>query len=253
MSANYSAKLPKPSLKERILRTASLAGWVFLVFIIVQIAVVAGVNGLGKLGLKFGDLDNTVFVFSLSVVIYALVLAITIAVPVRLKLWSGDLNIKKLLGINLPFRFRDIAFVAIAFVIYLALVFWVMQLVGLLFPSVNLNQAQDLGIKSLSNNFEFILALLTFVVLAPLAEELLFRGYLFGNLRRILPFSAAAIITSALFGLVHFQWNVSIDVFVLSLVLCYLRENTHRLWPSIMLHMGKNFLAFASLFIFHLT
>ncbi len=38
---------------------------------------------------------------------------------------------------------------------------------------------------------------------APLAEELLYWGYLFGNLRQGLPFWAAAAITSAFFGVRH--------------------------------------------------
>ncbi len=250
MSVNFSIK---PNLPVRSFQAFGLVLWVFSVFLFVQILVALGVNISEKLGWDFGGTDKVAFVFSISVIIYALVLLITIAMPARLKLWSSKIELKKLLGINLPLRVRDVGIAILGFVVYLGLAFWAMQLVTLLFPSINLSQAQDVGIKSLNNDFEFVLALVTFVGLAPIAEELLFRGYLFGNLRRIFSFEIAAIITSALFGLVHFQWNVSIDVFVLSLVLCYLREHSGRLWPSIMVHMGKNLLAFASLFIFHLT
>jgi hypothetical protein len=60
---------------------------------------------------------------------------------------------------------------------------------------------------------------------------------------------AAIIITSLLFGAVHGQWNVAIDVFVLSLVLCSLREVTGNIWAGVLLHMLKNGLAFYLLFI----
>ena len=253
MLANSSAKATRLSLQERILRTATLVAWVFAIFLLVQFVLAIGIDALSKLGLKLSGIDETVFVFSLSVIIYSLVLAITIAVPAKLKLWSADIDLKKLLGVNLPLRLRDIGLAAVAFVVYVSLALWAMELVSILLPSLNLDQPQDIGIKTLNSGYGFALAFVTFVVLAPLAEELLFRGYLFGNLRRILPFGVAALITSALFGFIHFQWNVGIDVFILSLVLCYLREKTQRLWPSVVLHMGKNFLAFATLFIFHVT
>ncbi len=250
MSANSSTKT---GLSTRIFQAFGLVLWVFSVFLFVQILVSLCIGILKGFGLNLGVVDKAAFVFSISVIIYALVLLITIKVPAKFNLWPSETDLKKLLGINLPLRVRDVGIAVLGFVVYFVLTFWVMQLVNLLFPSVNLNQVQNVGIKTLANNFEFVLAFITFVGLAPFAEELLFRGYLFGNLRRILSFEAAALITSALFGLVHFQWNVSIDVFVLSMVLCYLREYTNRLWPSIMVHMGKNLLAFAALFIFHLT
>jgi membrane protease YdiL (CAAX protease family) len=53
---------------------------------------------------------------------------------------------------------------------------------------------------------------------------------------------------SALFGLAHMQWNVAIDVFVLSMVACYLRELTGSIWAGIILHCLKNLIAFIALF-----
>ena len=73
----------------------------------------------------------------------------------------------------------------------------------------------------------------------------MFRGMLYGGLRRSkMPWWGAAVIVSALFGLAHMQWNVAIDVFVLSMVACYLRELTGGIWAGFMLHMLKNGLAF---------
>jgi membrane protease YdiL (CAAX protease family) len=87
------------------------------------------------------------------------------------------------------------------------------------------------------------------VVIAPFAEEILFRGYLYGKLRKSIPTWLAMVVTSALFGAIHAQWNVGVDVFVLSMVACSLREVTGGIWAGILLHMLKNGLAFYILFI----
>ena len=60
---------------------------------------------------------------------------------------------------------------------------------------------------------------------------------------------AAAIFTSGTFGLVHGQWNVAIDTFVLSMVMIALYEKTKNLWACVFLHGLKNFVAFLALFV----
>jgi membrane protease YdiL (CAAX protease family) len=59
----------------------------------------------------------------------------------------------------------------------------------------------------------------------------------------------AILITSTLFGLIHGAWNVGIDTFALSIVLCVVRLKTGSLWASILIHMTKNAIAFYLLFI----
>jgi membrane protease YdiL (CAAX protease family) len=43
--------------------------------------------------------------------------------------------------------------------------------------------------------------------------------------------------------------NVALDVFILSIVMCGLREMTGSIWAGVVLHMMKNGLAFYLLFI----
>jgi hypothetical protein len=51
-----------------------------------------------------------------------------------------------------------------------------------------------------------LLLVVGLVILAPFGEELLFRGLLLRGLARRMPFGWAAVISSALFGLVHLQY-----------------------------------------------
>lgn len=151
------------------------------------------------------------------------------------------------------FHVLDFGYAFAGFVVYMVLTTAVSLIIRVLAPRVDLDQAQDLGLGSISG----MLLPLTFfalVIVAPVAEELLFRGFLYGKLksRKLKPL-LAAIVTSLLFGLVHGQLNVGIDTFVLSLVMIYLLEKRKSLWVTIMLHAIKNGIAFLALFVFKIV
>ena len=82
------------------------------------------------------------------------------------------------------------------------------------------------------------------VLLAPLVEEILFRGYLLGTLRLALPSWPAQLLTAALFGLVH-GWNYALPIAVLGLLFGWLRQRHDALAPAILAHAVHNALTFA--------
>jgi membrane protease YdiL (CAAX protease family)/uncharacterized RDD family membrane protein YckC len=82
---------------------------------------------------------------------------------------------------------------------------------------------------------------------APISEELFFRGFVFGGIRRRLPLWPAAAISGAIFGLVHLtagSIGVGIQLAVFGMLLAWLYEYTGALWPSILAHAINNTLAF---------
>ena len=84
------------------------------------------------------------------------------------------------------------------------------------------------------------LAVLNAVLLAPLFEELLFRGHLQTAIgMRLHSRGAAIVITSLLFASIHETWMMP-PIFVLSLMLGYVYERTNSLWVSILLHVAFN-------------
>lgn len=135
----------------------------------------------------------------------------------------------------------------LAFPAYLIISTFVSNLAGQLFH-INLLQQQNIGYSN-PNGLELALTFVALVMLAPFVEETLFRGFLFQAFRRTFGFWAGAVGVSLLFAVAHGQANVGVDVFVLSMFLCYLREKTDSLWPSIALHALKNLVAFIVLFI----
>jgi uncharacterized protein len=87
-------------------------------------------------------------------------------------------------------------------------------------------------------------------VIAPLAEEFLFRGYIFSALRNWRGTLPAALITGLLFGGVHVGSAPAIDLLPLAALgfgLCLLYRATGSLYPCIAAHCINNSIAFASL------
>jgi membrane protease YdiL (CAAX protease family) len=83
-------------------------------------------------------------------------------------------------------------------------------------------------------------------VIAPIAEEFFFRGFLFGVLRRGLGVVGAAVIVGILFGLAHTgsaQPQYLIPLGMLGFVLCLVRWRTRSLYPCMALHSANNALA----------
>lgn len=233
-------------LKRRIFYVIGLPAWVFLGFMLAQALVLALIEGLRALGISF-DAFNTIIVNSVGgAVIYALAILLVLGVPWLVKRRATT---KEEVGLpRLPTR-MDILWTPAGMVVYLVLTTIVSQLALWFLPFVDYTQAQETGFAAVASSSEYMLAFISLVIIAPFAEEILFRGYLLGKLRKYAPLWLSILITSLLFAVVHFQWNVGIDVFALSIVLCLLRVVSGSLWPSILLHMLKNGVAFYFLFI----
>lgn len=166
-------------------------------------------------------------------------------------------KIREGLGLLKP-RWRDLGYMAVAFVVYYMLYFALLSITSALMP-IDTSQEQDVGFEGAHSVVSLALTFVSLVVLPPLVEELVFRGYLFGGLRRAFSPIVTALIVSVLFAIPHSWqstdgstlWNAAIDTFALSLVLCYLRERTGAIWAGIGVHALKNLVAFLAIFIFH--
>jgi hypothetical protein len=132
--------------------------------------------------------------------------------------------------------------------VYFAFTSVLLSLAGMILPPEIMNEQQQLGFKAGGSPLDLLLIFVALVLVTPLVEEVIFRGFLWRAYRR---FGAviAMLLVSGLFAVAHMQVNVGIDVFVLSLILCYVRLKTNSLWPAIIIHALKNFIAFYLLFI----
>ncbi|HMR72705.1 MAG TPA: type II CAAX endopeptidase family protein, partial [Candidatus Saccharibacteria bacterium] len=172
-----------------------------------------------------------------------------VVVPLILRRISAR-SLLDVLGLTKPPRLSMVTWAIFLWGLYFAASLVVVLLLSMLqLPGIDLQQEQEIGFRNLQQGYEFVAAFVALVVVAPLFEEIIFRGYLYGRLRRQSGIIFSMIITSLVFGLVHFQWNVGIDVFVLSLFLCFAREKFDSIWPGVFIHAFKNGIAYTLLFI----
>jgi membrane protease YdiL (CAAX protease family) len=83
-------------------------------------------------------------------------------------------------------------------------------------------------------------------VVAPICEELFFRGFLFGGLRRH-GLVVSTLVTGLAFGLAHVASapiGFIVPLAALGVILCLLYERTGSLYPSMALHALNNAIAF---------
>nr|WP_246344666.1 CPBP family intramembrane glutamic endopeptidase [Conexibacter arvalis] len=136
---------------------------------------------------------------------------------------------------------------AIGWSVLVALSFYLLSgLWGALIDVEGNDQLPDsLGVDRSTVAFVAVCVLVT--VIAPLAEEFLFRGFFFGALRNWSGVWIAAIITGVVFGGIH-AGGTDVEylppLMLLGFLLCVLRWRTGSLLPCIGLHAFNNAIAF---------
>lgn len=162
------------------------------------------------------------------------------------------------IGLRKP-KLSDPLYGLLAAPVYFALYLIGIGVVSHFVPSFNVNQQQDIGFNNVQGTLPLILTFISLVILPPIAEEIMVRGFLYSTLKKAMPTIGAVLLTSALFASAHLPeggaagplYVAAVDTFILSLVLIYLREKTGGLWASITLHAIKNGVAFTALFVLH--
>ena len=149
---------------------------------------------------------------------------------------------------------RDALYIGLGLLLQLALALLLLPLANLLFPDGQPPQqvAEIIGNADTSMLLKLSLVLAA-VILAPITEEIIFRGVLLKALRNH-SHRFIIVVTAAVFSAVHVLgldpsriWAsaalVLPPIFLLGLLLAWLTLRTGRLGPAIFLHSGWNLLA----------
>jgi uncharacterized protein len=81
------------------------------------------------------------------------------------------------------------------------------------------------------------------VILAPLVEEVFFRGFVFNGLRGRMDWWWAAVISGALFAAAHLDPLFLLPAFLIGILLAFLYQKTNSIWPGMIVHFLVNSLA----------
>jgi len=117
------------------------------------------------------------------------------------------------------------------------------------------NTPKDLPIEALfatRRGIEYVMAF--GLLIAPLAEETVFRGYVYPVLARKFGILTGIALTGILFGLVHVPqlwggWGQIATLVAVGMALTAARAATHSVFASYLVHLGYNGFLFAGLFV----
>lgn len=110
-------------------------------------------------------------------------------------------------------------------------------------------QSFTVAVKGVSYQWEFgFLALLGGVV-APIKEEMLFRGLIYPPLRQALGRGRGMLLTGLFFATLHFDIVRFLPLLIGGVILAWLYERSSSIWPAVVAHGTWNILMAAALWI----
>jgi membrane protease YdiL (CAAX protease family) len=148
------------------------------------------------------------------------------------------------LGLRTPVR-RAVGLSVITYLGYIACAF----VIAIVFAPEQEDITRELGGDS--GTLGTVIAGFLIIIVAPLSEEIFFRGFLFAGLRRSMRVAVAAVLASAIWGLFHYTgpgtWGVVLQITVFGLWLSWLYGRTGSIYPTIAVHVVNNAIAFTFL------
>jgi len=152
------------------------------------------------------------------------------------------------------FQFRW-AYLGVFFLFFILMFVWV-NITTLIFPSTQNGSEMMKEAANLTGISYFIMRILYGSLIAPIVEELVFRGLLMTALSKFKKYYIDVVVSSTLFSLIHVLqhgWITTdfILYFVMGLIFCMMFRYTRSIYWAIALHASWNtFLLIVSLLVF---
>jgi membrane protease YdiL (CAAX protease family) len=102
-------------------------------------------------------------------------------------------------------------------------------------------------LPDINRNPQWVLAFFAVVIVAPIAEELFFRGFMYQALRRWRGVLQGVLLSALVFALAHVSLIIMPSIFVLGVILAYLFERRGSLAATIAAHMSYNLIGFIAI------
>lgn len=107
-------------------------------------------------------------------------------------------------------RWTDLVYAFVAFWVYFIGYAVLLGLLTSLIPAIDTDQKQELGFDIVYGGLPLLMTFVSLVVLPPLVEEVVFRGFMYTGLRRKLKPWLAIVFTSLIFGIAHLHPLLSV-------------------------------------------
>ncbi|EJR56661.1 hypothetical protein IIM_00593 [Bacillus cereus VD107] len=113
-------------------------------------------------------------------------------------------------------------------------------------PNFLVSMLEDGNVINTSNIYMTIFSFISACILAPIMEEVIFRGFFLQRMAYKWGIKRAVIISSLIFGLGHFD---VIGAFMFGVIMCLLYIKTKNIWTNIAVHAVNNLIATSMQFI----
>lgn len=195
-------------------------------------------------GIAVGAFDPDFDSLGAKLVLQALLAVTLVGVAFVMAAPAGGLAEPEALGLRKPTA-PPLKLAVMAYVAYFA---FAIAYTALVSPHQK-DLTRDLGYGD--SALASVIAGVLIVIVAPIAEETFFRGFLFGGLRSGMRFVWAALISATIFGAFHYTGPGSLAVLpqlgALGLTQAWLYERSGSIYPTIAVHMLNNAIAFTLL------
>lgn len=217
------------------------------------------VYGINRLGVST-DFLNSAPVFFVQTFVFLSLMYFLLHFSAE-KVFGKKITAREL-GLTPAIDFYDYFWGVVGLVASMVVAGAILALAQYFLPKLDVAQEQTIGMGQIVGMWQYLAAFGSLVVLPAFFEELIYRGLVFSQLRK-LKFSKkdgkfkieiggwmlATLIVSVFFGLAHGQWNVSIVTFSMSLAMCFIRQNLNdTIWAGVVLHFLKNAIAFFTIY-----
>lgn len=145
-----------------------------------------------------------------------------------------------------PINSKPLILTIIASFVYMLIEYYISDALDVKTPDFMINYAQQLY-----HWYDIVIAFVSISILAPLIEEVIFRGVAYSRLINTrLGTVGAIVIPSIFFTLVHMQYEqitVFVFIFISSVLFGLMRHFTQNIWYCIIAHMLMNTVALISI------
>ena len=158
--------------------------------------------------------------------------------------WVRNRNVAELFGLR-RLRLANIVILSLLGGIFsLLLCGWIVgdfasRYLESLFGDLDLQEPVKM-LRDSDSQLHLVLSIAMACIAAPLVEEFLFRGYIYGTVRHLTHPVFAAVIVGALFAVVHGNLPALLPLWVFSILLCLAYEFSRSLWVPVGMHIVFN-------------
>ncbi|NLC65631.1 MAG: CPBP family intramembrane metalloprotease [Clostridium sp.] len=205
----------------------------FMLFLIFYI--IAGVSG----AYISENITNSVYINLVNILFYIILYILIVRVPL------SKVDRKKIHYNPKEDKLKPLLLISPFFILNLSSVIYI-QILNLIDSSL---VDRYLDSPNLTSNLEIYedpvkiaIFFLVIVVMAPIVEELVFRGVLFNLLNKSIKTLPAMILSSLFFGVLHSK--TFIPTAIIGFLICFIYQKTGNIKYSIMAHMFNNLIAF---------